>query len=537
MATTDVRSAALPKAAGAATLCEAFQITVAERPDQTAVRTAGGGLELTYSELDRAARGVAARLAELGIGHGDTVGIMLVNRPEFFVADLAAMNRGAIAFSIYNTSAPEQVEYLFGNAANRVVITEEAFLPTIKAGGFDGTVIMAEDLLTFDGDGFETESVTPDDVLTLIYTSGTTGPPKGVQLTHRNLLTVIRGCLTLSPVQTGGRIASFLPAAHIADRWGSYYQALCVGGFTVTSVADPRQAVATLPEVRPTVWGAVPRIWEKLKAALEAQGLTDPNAAPQEMRAAVLGKLGLDCVEQNVVGAAPTPLEVLQYFEALGLTIQEVWGMSETSAVSTINPPGAAKFGTCGVPIPGCELRLADDGELLVRGDHIMLGYRGEPEKTAETIDSEGWLHTGDIAQIDDDGYVKIVDRKKELIINAAGKNMSPANIEARIKASSPVIGQAVAVGDARPYNVALIVLDPDVRAGRPFDDPEIVAEVERGVAAANEQLSRVEQIKKYRVLDEDWLPGGEELTPTMKLKRKPIAEKYAGVIQELYAG
>jgi long-chain acyl-CoA synthetase len=536
MATIDARAVELPPALEASTLCDAFSITVAERPDQPAVRSSDGRLELTFAELDRHARGFAAQLAELGVAHGDTVGIMLVNRPEFFVADLAAMHRGAIPFSIYNTSTPDQIRYLFGNAGNRVVVTEEAFLPAIQGAGFDGEVIMAEDVLGHEGDGYDVGSVRPDDELTLIYTSGTTGPPKGVQLTHRNLLTVIRGTCALSPVTPGGRIVSFLPAAHIADRWGSYYQALCGLGFTVTTVSDPRQVIAALPEVHPTVWGAVPRIWEKLKAALEANGLTDPAAAPPEMRAAVLGKLGLDAVEQNVVGAAPTPIEVLEFFDALGLPIQEVWGMSETSAVSTINPKGDVRFGTCGVAIPGCELKLADDGELLVRGDHVMTGYRGEPEKTAEALDADGWLRTGDIAQIDADGYLKIVDRKKELIINAAGKNMSPANIEARLKASSPVIGQAVAIGDARPYNVALIVLDPDVRAGRPADDPELVAAVEAGVAAANEQLSRVEQIKRYRVLDEDWLPGGDELTPTMKLKRKPIAAKYAAVIEELYA-
>ncbi|CAA9476090.1 MAG: Long-chain-fatty-acid--CoA ligase, partial [uncultured Solirubrobacteraceae bacterium] len=268
MATIDARSVELPPALESATLCDAFSITASERPDQPAVRSSDGRLALTFSELDRHARGFAAKLAELGVGHGDTVGIMLVNRPEFFVADLAAMQRGAIPFSIYNTSAPEQITYLFGNAGNRVVVTEEAFLPMIEAAGFDGTVVMVDDVMGLDGDGFEPEKVKPDDVLTLIYTSGTTGPPKGVQLTHRNLLTVIRGTCALSPVDVGGRIVSFLPAAHIADRWGTYYQGLCGLGFSVTTVEDPRTVIGVLPDVRPTVWGAVPRIWEKLKAGL-----------------------------------------------------------------------------------------------------------------------------------------------------------------------------------------------------------------------------------------------------------------------------
>ncbi len=236
-------------------------------------------------------------------------------------------------------------------------------------------------------------------------------------------------------------------------------------------------------------------------------------------------------------GAAPIPVEVLEYFLALGLPICELWGMSELSCCATINPTDDIRIGTVGVALPGVELRLADDGELLVRGETVMKGYRGMPDKTAETIDADGWLATGDIATIDDDGYVRIVDRKKELIINAAGKNMSPANIEQAIKSGSPLIGQAVCIGDARPYNVALIVLDPDVAAGRSADDPEVVAEVAAGVERANAKLSRVEQIKRYTLLSDDWLPGGDELTPTSKLKRKPIGAKYAAEIEALYTG
>ena len=304
-------------------------------------------------------------------------------------------------------------------------------------------------------------AVDPEDVATLIYTSGTTGPPKGVQLTHRNLMAEIRAVADCLPTEPGGRITSFLPSAHIADRWSAHYQSSMVFGFTLTCIADPRTVVQHLPEVRPTAWGSVPRIWEKMKAALEAQGVTDPAALPEEHRAAIREKLGLDQCAWLVVGAAPTPVEVLEYFDALGLPICELWGMSETSSCATINPPDRIKIGTCGPPLKGVELKLADDGELLVRGEIVMKGYRNDPVKTAEAIDDEGWLHTGDVAEIDDDGYVKIVDRKKELIINAAGKNMSPVNIESRLKTCHPLIGTAVAIGDRRPYNVALIVLDP----------------------------------------------------------------------------
>jgi long-subunit acyl-CoA synthetase (AMP-forming) len=225
---------------------------------------------------------------------------------------------------------------------------------------------------------------------------------------------------------------------------------------------------------------------------------------------------------------------VIEFFHALGVPLAELWGMSETTGYGTCNPPGKIKIGTVGPPSPGVEIKLAEDGEVLIRGPVITPGYRNQPEKTDEAIDSEGWLYTGDVGEFDEDGYLKIVDRKKELIINAGGKNMSPANIEAKVKAASPVIGQVIAIGDMRPYNVALITLDADVAPM--YDGDALLAEVERGVTTANEGLARVEQIKKYKVLEVDWEPGGDELTPTMKLKRKPIHAKYEKEIEALYA-
>ncbi len=263
-------------------------------------------------------------------------------------------------------------------------------------------------------------------------------------------------------------------------------------------------------------------------------------AADEAMFSHLRTALGLDEFVSVNVGAAPTPLEVLEFFHALGIPIGELWGMSETCGVVTINPPDKVKLGTVGPPIPGFEVKLAEDGEVLVKGDANMLGYRNMPEKTAETIDADGWLTTGDIGELDEDGYLKIVDRKKELIINAAGKNMSPANIESKLKAASPLIGQVVAIGDARPYNTALIVLDADFapawagQNGVAESSPEalasneqLLAAVQQGVDDANAKMSRVEQIKKFKVLPTEWLPGGDELTPTMKLKRKPISAKY----------
>ncbi len=372
--------------------------------------------------------------------------------------------------------------------------------------------------------------------------------------------------------------------AHIAERNCSHYLPLMLG-FTVTCCPNPREVIGYLPEVRPTWFFAVPRIWEKLKAALEAgmeaeqdeerkratrwaldvglrkvraeqageevpQALLDEYAkADEQVLSKIRSMLGLDELESLNVGAAPTPREVIEFFHALGLPLAELWGMSETTGAGSCNPPEKVKIGTVGPPAPGIEIKLADDGEVLVRGSVVMPGYRNSPDKTSEALDEEGWLHTGDIGEFDEDGYLKIVDRKKELIINAGGKNMSPANIEAKVKAAHPLIGQAIAIGDGRPYNVALITLDPDVAPAfaqqNRIEDSSfenlsrqqaVIDEVQRGVDAANQSLARVEQIKKFKLLPVDWEPGGDELTPTMKLKRKPIAEKYREEIEALYA-
>jgi len=581
-----------PKALSASTMCEAFQITAEEYAgaDRPALRLKDSDYEASWDEYAERVRRRAAGLAALGVERGDTVGFMLVNRPALHLTDCAAMHLGATCFSVYNTSSPEQVEYVVENAGNRVLVTEQAFLDTVLAARdkvdslehvvvIDGEVpegtISISELEAMGDPEFDFEAawraVEPDDVLCLIYTSGTTGPPKGVQLTHANMLGVWGAVNEIRSVEPGGRGISFLPSAHIADRWASLY-AQMIYGTTVYCCPNPREMVAYSIEVKPTAWGGVPRIWEKLKAALEAGMAAEQDAekrarveqamevagryadaymdggVPDELRAEweradeqvfakVRAMLGLDEVESFVVGAAPTPPEVLKFFLGLGIEICETWGMSETSAIATFNPPGKVRVGTVGPPIPGTELKLAEDGEVLIRGPQVMKGYRDMPEKTAEALDDEGWLHSGDIGEFDEAGYLRIVDRKKELIINAAGKNMSPANIEAKLKAASTLIAQAVAIGDGRPYNVALIVLDPETLAARGASpgDPEITAEIAKAVEEGNGRLSRVEQIKRYEVLDGEWLPGGDELTPTMKLKRRPIERKYEAQIEALY--
>ena len=580
-------------------LYEAFLGTVERLGDDTAI-AAPDDYSISWNDLRRRVDAIAGGLAGLGVGKGDTVAIMLNNRPEFIPCDLGAVALGAVPFSIYPTSSPEQIAYAAGDAGARVGIVETTFLEQFEAARKD--LPQLEHLIVIDGDGGTTtleqiESADPDfdpahaaaqvgldDLLTLIYTSGTTGPPKGVQLTHRNLTSLTTSVDTIVPFpETGGKIISWLPAAHIAER-GAHYYLPVIRGLTVEICPDPRKIIEFLPQVRPTWFFAVPRIWEKLKAGLEAnfaklpeeqraaaeKGLEAAHAklraeqagedvsaeltaavekADREMFSDLRAALGLDEAVAVNVGAAPTSLEVLEFFHAIGIPIGELWGMSETCGTATCNPPDRIKLGTVGPPLPGVEVKLAEDGEVLVRGDSVMPGYRNMPEKTAEAIDSEGWLLTGDIGELDEDGYLKIIDRKKELIINAAGKNMSPVNIESKLKAATPLVGQCIAIGDARPYNVALIVLDPDYAPSWASNnglegkslaelarEPKLIAALQEGVDEANAKMSRVEQIKKFEVLPGEWLPGGDELTPTMKLKRRPIVERYEAQIDGLYA-
>jgi len=592
-----------PRALDAPTVAAAFQATVAEHPESTALRTKDDEVSISWGEYAERVRALASGLAALGVGRGDTVGVMLTNRPEFHLADTAVMHLGATPFSVYNTLTPEQIEFLVADAGCRVVFTEQAFLESVQAvreavealehvvvvdgEAGEGTISLAE--LEGNGEpGFDFDAawqaVEPDDLVTLIYTSGTTGPPKGVQLTHANVMAAFDSFDEVLRLGGDSRLVSWLPMAHIAERNATHYAPIVFGAGT-TCCPDPRQVVAYLTEVRPHWFFAVPRVWEKLKAALEIGIAADPDPerqqavdqalelgrrkveieqeggeVPDELAAEharaeeqVLSELrrrvGLDQLLIANVGAAPTPRETIEFFLAMGVPLAELWGLSETTGVGACNLPGAIRLGTVGPAAPGVELKLADDGEVLMRGGTVMAGYRNDPEKTAEAIDSEGWLHTGDVGEFDADGYLRIVDRKKELIINAAGKNMSPANIEARIKAASPLIGQVCAVGDNRPYNVALIVLDPDfapvfaqqhgieeASLEKLAAEPAIRAEIEAAVERGNAGLSRVEQVKRWELLAGEWTPGGDELTPTMKLKRRPIERKYEAEIEGLYA-
>jgi long-chain acyl-CoA synthetase len=574
------------------TLCAAFQRTARVAPDAVALRTPDEQVRITWHQYASRVKDIAAGLAALGLRRGDTVALLMSNRPEFHLVDTAAMHLGATPFSVYNTSSPEQIEYLLANSKSRIVVCDTDHADRLSAvaanieylvcvdGQPDGMRSLAEveanPLPEFD---FEASwrSVRPDDVLTLIYTSGTTGQPKGVELTHANLLAETRACQEVFELRFGDRITSYLPSAHIADRLSCHYIQLAYGT-EVTCVRDTRAIVTALPAVRPTVWVAVPRIWEKLKVAIEKAlpamtdgtralqvGLrkvrieqdgqpvpddvaADYRRAEQSVFAPLRARFGMDEMRWAMSGAAALNATVLEFFLALGVPVCEIWGMSETVGAATANPPERIKVGTVGRPLPGVQLRIADDGEALLRGPIVMRGYRNDPGRTAEVMTEDGWLHTGDIVTQDDEGYVTIIDRKKELIINAAGKNMSPSNIEGTIMAACPAIGNMIVIGDARPYNVALIVLDPDVAAAISTQlnldgatpaqlaaNPSIRSLIDCGVDAGNQKLSRVEQIKRYRILPEFWQPGGQELTPTMKLRRRSIIEKYTAEIERLY--
>ena len=584
-----------PAAFGAATLCEAFQSTVAVRGDRVALRTKGDKTSWTWTEYDERVRRYAGGFAGLGVKAHDTVAILLVNRPEMNVVDMAAVHLGAVPFSIYATSTADQTRHLLADSGARVIVTEQAFAAKVK-DAIAGTRV--EHVIVVDGEfdldqlaakapaGFDFaaawRAVTPEHLLTIIYTSGTTGAPKGVELTHANMMFELRSIQAVRQMPSDAHNVSYLPSAHIADRMGLHYLHIALGG-TVTACPNPRELFKHVAEVHPTEFTGMPRVWEKLKAGLEAKfaaespekraaiqgalqaglqrvkleqaGQPVPEAlavgcarADQLVWAPVRAAIGFDRTRTYFTGAAPTPRDVLEFFHAINIPIAEVWGMSELSCVATANPIGVPKLGTVGTAMPGVELKLASDGEVLVKSPLVMRGYRNMPEQTRETIDPDGWLHTGDIGEIDSEGYLKIVDRKKELIINANGKNMSPANIEATLKGASPLIGQACVIGDARPFNVALLVLDPDgalafcrahgldLPLAKLVEHGGLRAAIEAGVAKANDQLSRVEQIKRYALLPDEWLPAGEELTPTMKLRRKAIAAKYADRIAALYS-
>lgn len=588
----------------AATVPAAFQLTAAAHPDKQALRSIDGSTLLTWSELAEQVRRTAAGLAAVGLGHGDSLAIILPNTPECHVVDFAAGHLGAVPFAIFNSSPAEQIVHQLDNADARYVVTQQAFLPKVREavdalggkvelvivvdGESDATTQTLAEVVAAGADDFDFEgawqAVTPDDLATLIYTSGTTGPPKGAQWTHRTVMSEQRALDAALPMPTDG-IISFLPMAHAGGRITAHYMSLAYGA-TITACPDMREVPVALATAHPDAFFSVPRLWEKLQVAIESMiaGQPEPDRSalqqvlevglrrvkaveagsgvPQDEAAKLveeherllplltpfLSRLGLDNVKAAFVGGAPSSPELSQFFRAVGVPMLEAYGLTEGS-LNVFNRVDDYKTGTAGKALPGVEVKLLEDGELLCRGELNFAGYRKQPEATAAALDADGWLHTGDIATIDDEGFIKIVDRKKEIIINSAGKNMSPANIESAVRGESSLIGQVVAIGDARKFVTALITLDPEaapVHAQRlglgdlPLAElvaaPELLAEVEAVVARANLRLHGNEQIKKFTVLGTAWVPDGDELTPTAKLKRRVINVKYADDIEEMYA-
>jgi long-chain acyl-CoA synthetase len=603
----DVRAEIDAEVAGQ-TVATRFADVVAAHGDAVALRgkddASGEWHELTWSQYAEQACRVAAGLRQLGVGRGDRVALMIRNVTEFHVADVAVLLCGATPFSIYNSSAPDQVEYLISHAEAKVAIVENPGflervakvrdqLPTLQTivliSGEPTTEVVAwDELLANDPvDLVEASKLAqPDDLATLIYTSGTTGPPKGVMISHYNVLwtgvSLLRAFGMSEEELRGMRIVSYLPMAHIAERMTSHYNGI-MAAMVVTSCPDTGQIATYLREVKPHVGFGVPRIWEKIQAGVEAALAADPEkkkgfddaiaaAIPlvtkrtlegeqalsddekgtldfldQVAFAQVRALIGMDEMVRAITGAAPIPVDLVNWYRAIGVPLSEVYGMSENTGPLTWDAV-RVKAGSVGRALPGVEVALAPDGEVIARGGNVFTGYLNDPEKTAEALDDEGWLHTGDIGEFDEEGYLRIVDRKKELIITAGGKNISPANLEAALK-SIPLIGQAAVIGDQRPFMSALLVLDPDAAPawakahGIEFtsladlaEHPDVLAEVEAGVKEANAQFSQVEQIKKWKVLGAEWMPDSEELTPTMKLKRRGVNAKYAEEIESLYA-
>ncbi|HEY8634664.1 MAG TPA: AMP-binding protein [Candidatus Dormibacteraeota bacterium] len=590
------------------TVCTIFADAAREWGDRPALRWKRDGewKSLDWNGYRAEVAAVTMALRGLGFGPGQFGLIMARNVPEHVIADLGIVHAGGTAISVYNTLAPEQVEYLANHSeASVAVVEDETYLAKflairsstpklrhlilVRGEAPDGVLswesLVAEGRAAFERDpaAFETaaRSVGPEDPISLIYTSGTTGPPKGVMYSHNNVVWTLESARRVLELHNE-TLVSYLPLAHVAERftsqWGSIYN-----GHEVYLCPDVAELLPYLLEAKPTAFVGVPRVWEKLMAGINAGLAAEPDETKRQMAQGALAasmqayrlkrdgqpvpeeitsvveraqplfmllrsKIGLERCHLAVTSTAPCRPEVHEFWAALGMPLYEVWGMSELTGPATSVPINDHRAPSVGVPLPGVEARLGEDGELLIRGGNVMVGYYRDPVKTAEAIDADGWVHSGDIAQLGPDGHYRIVDRKKELIITSSGKNISPANLEAVAKSSS-IIGQAVAIGDGHSFITVLVVLDPQVAPlwGKAHgitsssmaeltEHPATIAEVRRALTIANTHLSRIEQFKRFTILPDEWSPESEELTPTMKLKRRVIHTKYKDQIEAMYA-
>ena len=580
-------------------------------PDRDALKVKRNGewSGITWREYEELVRRAANGLLSLGIGKGDRVAIISLNRPEWHVADIATQAAGGVTVPIYVTNSPPQLSYITGHSESRAIFLENAGqldkvmktrseLPDLKKVIiFDAEGVKLDDfVMSWDqllSEGFKyadanpkafeerMAQVVPEDLATLVYTSGTTGPPKGAMLTQANLVWTCGSLNQVLVVTPEERKLSYLPLSHIAERMVGHFTHIYGGGETWFA-----ESIDTLREdlgaCKPTIFFGVPRVWEKFYAGLTAllDGLPEEqrdraqqavqlglkrveaqqagSSLPPELEekyqeadkalfAIARAALGLDQAKALVSGAAPINADILRFFHAIGLPVAEVYGQTEDNGPTSINLPEAIRIGTVGPPLPGVEVKIAEDGEILVRGGNVGPGYYKNPEATAELIDSEGYMHSGDVGEFDEKGYLRITDRKKDLIITAAGKNIAPQVIENMLK-HSPWVSQVVLIGEAKPFLTALITLDQEKVAqfaeqkSIPFKDfaeltkhPDIQQLVDVAVAEVNENLARVEQIKKWIVLERDFTQDQDEMTPTMKVRRKAITQKYADVIESMY--
>jgi len=610
--------AEMERAAGGAgwTLCDQLAATAERWAGEPAFSDRddnGPWQTITWEQARQQALELAAGLIELGLQPGERVALMLPNRTEHVLADLAAVHAGGVPVTVYATLAADQIGYVAGDCDARIAVLDGAAelarwqavrgeLPGLKKIIVRDTAACpaGEEYLTWadfaalgrerlaagaEAVAARVAAIDPGDPATVLYTSGTTGNPKGVIITHRSVLYEVATGSATGYIQPRVRWVSYLPLAHIAERMFTLYLPMHHAWHVHFCHNAATDLLATLGAVQPTAFFGVPRVWEKIQAGIQALlaseqdpaqraaveaamdtgrryvkscefGNTTPADLAEEFQqadAAVLrpirSLLGLGEADMVSSAAAPLPPDVGAFFAGLGMKILDVYGMTETTGAFTTNTPDAFRLGTVGRALPGVELKIAEDGEILTRGPLNTPGYLNLPERTAELIDAGGWLHTGDIGSLDPDGFLSVVDRKKELIITSGGENISPAAIE-NLLVAHPLIGQALSYGDRRPYVVALLTLDGDVAPAwarargieasslaELAEEPAVLAAVADAVAVANQRLARVQQIKKWQLLPVEWTAESEELTPTLKLKRRVVHAKYADIIDTLYAG
>ena len=591
-------------ASGSRTVADLLPTAAREHGSKRAVMykdESGTWVGKTFEEVSAISRDLSLGLIDLGIAKGDKVSILANTRPEWTYFDFAALTAGATVVPIYQTNSPDECQYVLENSDAKAVIVEDdeqlekirevrdrcpQLEHVIRMTGSSDDAISMEQLASRGAARQQSEwaerwsSVEPQDICTFIYTSGTTGPPKGCVISHGNYRAMLDMVIEVGAIDAEGVTYLYLPLAHsfaLLIQFGSF----ALGATLAYWERDPLKIVPNLAEVKPTYFPSVPRIFEKIYTAatssaekagglkkaifdwairvgskvreLERQG-KEPGPllraqyriADKQVLAKIRGLFGGN-LEQAVSGAAPINPDILRFFDAAGVLVLEGWGMTETSTAATIATPEVFKFGTIGKPFPGVEIRIAEDGEILVKGPNVFQGYYKNEEATRETI-VDGWLHTGDVGEIDEDGFLKITGRKKDIIITAGGKNITPANLEAEIK-QHPLVSQCVVIGDRRPYLVALVTLDPEeaVKWATEHDveaDPaalasneDVRAELQGHLDRVNQKFARVEQVKKFEILPADLSQEGGELTPTMKVKRNVVADKYDDRVEALYAG